>query len=118
MAWLLQELCKSYAILTTNVDTHGQVALPGPYIRKIDPTDWPHPDFIAWRDQVLRPPAKPYQVMGLPVYERSDHTGLLWGYLAPGQSVKIDDPSNGHVCEVDGVPQGIGFVDMAGLTPL
>ncbi len=118
LAWLLQELCKSYAIPSTQVDTHGQVALPGPYVRKVDPTDWPHPDFIAWRDSVLRPPAKPYRVMGLPVYERADHTGLLWGYLAPGQSVKIDDPNNGHVCEVDGVTAGIGFVDLSGLTPL
>ena len=118
LAWLLQELCSRYAILSTLVDTHGQIAIPGPYKRKIDPTGWSHQDFILWRDQVLAPPAKPYKVKGLPVYQRADHTGPLWGYLNLNQLVKIDDPSNGHVCELDGIAAGIGFVDMSGLTAL
>lgn len=116
LAWLLQQLCTNYAIPSTLIDTHGQVAIAGPYMRKIDPTNWTHPDFIAWRDQVLTPPAVAYVVAGLPVYERSDHTGPLWGYLSPGQTVTIDDPSNGHVASLNGVPAGIGFVDMSGLT--
>lgn len=118
LAWLLQQLCTNYAIPNTFVDTHGQIAIAGPYIRKIDPTNWPHADFIAWRDAVLLPPAVAYVVAGLPVYQRADHTGELWGTLSSGQRVKIDDPNNGHVSEVDGVPAGIGFVDMAGLAPL
>lgn len=118
LAWVLQQLCSQYHITTTYVDTHGQVAIAGPYIRKVDPTNWPRSDFLAWRDRVLAPQAVPYQVAGLPVYQQSTRTGPLWGHLAPGQRVKIDDPANGHVCEIDGVPAGIGFVDLAGLKPL
>lgn len=118
LAWLLQELCKNYAIPNTMVDTHGQVAIAGPYIRKVDPTGWPRPDFILWRDQVLAPPPVAYRVAGLPVYERSDHTGPLWGHLMPGQTITIDDLSNGHVASLNGVPAAIGFVDMSGLMPI
>lgn len=116
LGWLLQQLCRQHSIKSTMIDTHGYVALPGPYIRKIDPTNWPRPEFLAWRD-ALFVTAKQYRVVGLPVYQQSDHTGPLWGYLVPGQSVTIDDPSNGHVSMLDGVPAGIGFVDTNGLTP-
>jgi len=118
LAWLLQQLCTNYAIPSTLIDTHGQVAIAGPYIRKIDPTNWAHADFILWRDALFAPEPKPYRVQGLPVYERADHTGRLWGWLSPGQTVTIDDESNGHVATLDGVPAGIGFVDLAGLEGL
>ena len=116
LGWLLQQLCKQHAIKSTMIDTHGQIAIAGPYQRKVDPTNWPRPEFLAWRD-ALFVTAKQYRVMGLPVYQQSDHTGPLWGYLAPGQTVVIDDPNNGHVSMVDGVSAGIGFVDLSGLTP-
>lgn len=62
--------------------------------------------------------AQRYRAIGLPVYQRSDRTGPLWGHLQPGQIVTIDDPSNGHIASLDGVPAGIGFVDMNGLEPI
>jgi len=50
------------------------------------------------------PPAKAYKVLGVPVYERSDRTGPLWGHLKQDDVIVIDDLSNGHVAT------GIGFV--------
>ena len=63
----------------------------------------------------LAPPTWAARVAGLPVYERADRTGALWGHLDPGQHVVIDDLSNGHIAQVDGVPAAIGFVDIKGL---
>ncbi len=50
-----------------------------------------------------------YAVVGLPVYQRADHTGPLWGHLHQGEHVTIDDLSNGHLAD------GRGFVDTKGL---
>lgn len=108
LGWLIQQLVTDHAIAPTLIDTHGQVALPGPYDRKKDPTDWPHADFIAWRDQLFRA-SVPAVVIGLPVYQRSDHTGALWGHLTAGEHIVIDDLSNGHLQD------GRGFVDLNGL---
>jgi hypothetical protein len=59
------------------------------------------------------PPPIAYTVRGIPVYERSDHTGPLWGYLAEGEHVIIDDPDNNHLQD------GRGFLkDREGLEPL
>jgi hypothetical protein len=115
LAWLLRQLTTRYAIRPALVDTHGQIAIKGPYIRKSDPTNWPHPAFLVWRDTVLAPTAPAYRVVGLPVYQQSTRTGPLWGHLTPGQVVTIDDPNNGHIASVDGVAAGIGFVDTKGL---
>jgi hypothetical protein len=58
------------------------------------------------------PPVRPYRVKGLPVYQRSERSGALWGHLASGEQVVIDDPFDGHLSD------GRGFVDLAGLEPL
>ncbi len=109
LAWLLKQICDQFAIPADRVETHGQVALPGPYIRKRDPTDWLYPAFVVWRDQVLAPPTWSAKVIGLPVYQRSDHSGALAGYLHTGDEVVIDDLSNGHLSDHR------GFVDVKGL---
>ena len=115
LAWLLNQLCDQFAIPADRVDTHGQVALPGPYIRKRDPTDWDRAAFVAWRDHVLKPPTWAARITGLPVYQRADRTGPLWGHLDPNQHVVIDDLQTGHIAELDGEPAAIGFVDIKGL---
>ena len=51
--WLLKQLSAQYHIPPTMIDTHGQIAIAGPYIRKTDPDDWPHANFIAWRDALF-----------------------------------------------------------------
>ena len=69
LAWLLRDLCASFRIPYTRIETHGQVATPGPYSRKSDPSDWRYLDFIMWRNAVfapkpvpLPPTATPYRV--------------------------------------------------------
>lgn len=110
LAELLRMLMARFAIAVDHIDTHGQVAIKGPYDRKKDPHDWPHTDFIAWRNALTA--ARPYHVKGLPVYQRADHSGPLWGHLLDGAVVVIDDTSNGHLAD------GRGFVDLAGLEAL
>lgn len=91
---------------------HMDVALPKG--RKTDPAGFP---WGQWKASLTPPPAPPtppavpvpYTVHGLPVYQRADHTGPLWGHLAVGEKVAIDDISNGHLSD------GRGFVDMKGL---
>lgn len=106
LGWLLGELMAAHAIAGDMIDTHGQIAIPGPYQRKIDPTDWPHADFIAWRDVLIAPSFR-MQVRGVPVYQEEDCTGPLWGYLVPGEVVTIDmtyDDERAHLSD------GRGFI--------
>lgn len=123
LAALLRSLWGLFTIPIEHIETHGQVALPGPYKRKSDPSDWDYSGFRAFRANLApdlpTPPApprpgvpKPYTVRGLPVYERADHTGPLWGYLATGEHVLIDDLKNGHLAD------GRGFVSLTGLEAL
>lgn len=110
LAALLRQLMAQFGIAATMIETHGQAAIPGPYSRKTDPSDWPYEDFRAWRDRnLVQPPPRPMgsKVQGLPVYQRSDRTGPLWGYLKEGERVVVDE--NGHLAD------GRGFVDVNGL---
>ncbi len=111
---LLLSLMAQFSIPLPMVETHGQIAIAGPYSRKHDPDGWPHDDFILWRDRNLAPPpprptGRYCHVKGLPVYQRSNRTGPLWGYLLPGESVVVDDLASGHLAD------GRGFVDLNGL---
>lgn len=119
LTWLVRRLMALYRIGPEMIETHRRVAQPTG--RKSDPEGWPDASFYAWRAQLAAPvlpptppPAVPvpYTVRGLPVYQRADHTGALWGHLAAGEQVVIDDLSNGHLAD------GRGFVDLAGLDPL
>lgn len=49
-------------------------------------------------------PSRRYKVAGLPIYERSDRQGALWGHLKEGEPIEIDDPDNGHLAD------GRGFI--------
>lgn len=53
LAWLLQRLASLYGIPPFLIDTHGQIAIAGPYVRKTDPHMWEHADFILWRDALF-----------------------------------------------------------------
>jgi hypothetical protein len=118
LGWLLLWLTDMYGIAPAAIDTHGQIALPGPYKRKIDPTDWSHVAFIDWRDALVSPPpplpvVQHYTVRGLPVYQAQSLTGPTAGYLATGDAVAVDAlyaDGAGHLAS------GLGFVDMKGLT--
>lgn len=118
LAWLLRLLMTTHHIPVTTIETHGQIALPGPYDRKHDPSDWPHADFIVWRGALSVPPppsVRAYRVAGLPMYQRQDLTGPLAGVLPSGDTVLIDATyANGAGHDT----AGRGFVDMDGLEAL
>jgi N-acetylmuramoyl-L-alanine amidase len=59
LAWLLRRLMDAHHIPPRAIETHGQIAQPGPYQRKKDPSDWPHPLFRAWVDALA--PAAPHE---------------------------------------------------------
>ena len=115
--WLCRSSTRLYAIVPDMVVRHLDIAIPRG--RKTDPAGFPWASFKAALFApppppvpAPPPPAVPYRVKGLPVYQRADHTGALWGHLVTGEQVVIDDPKNGHLAD------GRGFVDLAGLEPL
>lgn len=94
LGWLLRTLAARYAIQTTAIETHGQVAIKGPYDRKHDPTDWTHIDVIAWRDQLFAPAvyttvtAGPY---GAIAQQARRTAAAAARYYPPGTKIQVDD---------------------------
>lgn len=121
LAWLLRFLMAEFHITLDHIDTHGQIAIKGPYDRKHDPSDWPRAAFIEWRDQLIAPPptvppvATPtrYRVRpALPISQRQEGGLPYAGELHPGDEVAIDAtyPNGyGHLAD------SRGFVPLAGL---
>lgn len=110
LAWLLQKLIPVYHIVPSAIETHGQIALPGPYDRKHDPTNWPHRDFSFFADSLYidTPPPTPHDrqyrvkaaatggatIRAAPRINGAIlgrlHAGDLWiGELIPGQLVTV-----------------------------
>lgn len=63
---LLLSLMAEFGIPATNIETHGQIALPGPYKRKTDPSDMSHDWFLQFRAGLAAgaPPPDPFQAWG------------------------------------------------------
>lgn len=79
LTWLVTQLMALHKIPATNIETHGQIAIKGPYIRKEDPTNWPHKDFLKWRKTlgaVLPDPFAGWGPIGKP-------EGLATGFAIP-----------------------------------
>ncbi len=57
-------------------------------------------------------PVKHYRLAHIPVYQRSDRTGIVAACLHEGDVVEIDDPANGHMAT------GLGFIDPNCLEPV
>jgi hypothetical protein len=120
LAWLIRQLCALYAIGNTQIETHGQIAIAGPYSRKSDPTNWPHDSFVDWRNSLFYVPTA-FHVLGLPVFQRSDLTGNVVMWLPPDAAIIVDAaaplpgyaPSAGHVILSDG--SAPGFIDLHGV---
>ncbi len=112
LAWLLNRLATQYTIPARLIDTHGQIAIPGPYQRKIDPTNWPRADFKLFVDQALAPIAKSYRVRRVMVSQRQEGGEPYAGELQPGEIVLVDKwYTNGYVH----LASGLGFVKLADL---
>ncbi len=123
LAWLVKDLTRSFQIAPAAIETHGQIALPGPYQRRHDPSDWSHGDFLHWRAALATPPvagAGTYRVtFGTAVYEapRGDAP------IALGRTALL---LAGEVIAVDGVSKdgwahaanGLGFFPVSTLERL
>lgn len=112
LAWLLQHLVATYHIASTAIDTHGQIALPGPYDRKLDPTNWPHSEFIVWRDSVLATPRE-YRAGPFGAIARQDRRpeAIAAKYYAPGELFRTTNVQDGYAWDMT----GIGFVALGDL---
>lgn len=123
LAVLLRSLMALFNIPVTRIETHGQIAIAGPYIRKSDPSDMTYEAFLQFRSTLVSepPPVSPpkpppqtkaYKVLGVPVYQSSTGVGALWGHLAQGEPVEIDATYSSGVGHLK---DGRGFVDMVAL---
>lgn len=54
--WLVSGLMFRYRIAINRIETHSQVARPGPDIRKKDPSTWKGKDFYDWRSSLVPQP--------------------------------------------------------------
>lgn len=122
LAWLLRDLCAAFDIPHTRIETHGQIAIDGPYNRKKDPSDWVYADFIQWRNKAFAAQPSPtpprlYRTLAPTwISERPDPRGpiALQGkaILERGEVVQVDE------VRADGwghVSSGVGFVAIGGL---
>ncbi len=120
LTWLVRDLTGSFVIAPAAIETHGQIALPGPYIRKHDPADFSHGDFLHWRAALATPPpagAGTYRVtFGTAVYEapRGDAPIALGrtAVLLPGEIIEIDGISSNGFAHM---ATGLGFAPLSTL---
>jgi hypothetical protein len=130
LEWLLEHLMRTYAIPILSIETHGQIALPGPYDRKRDPTNWPHADFIAWRDRVLAatPTYPQYEIIApCAVFTSRDPASPLASGPDNGQTrldvrdvINVGDVQDGWLWVSDSATTapGIGFLPASYARPL
>jgi hypothetical protein len=130
LAWLLEKLTHDYMIAVPSIETHGQIAIAGPYQRKSDPTNWSHADFIAWRDTVLAPVptyvawrvVAPCAVLtarapDAPLAGGPDN-GMTW--LAAGDVINVGQEQDGYLWVSDSATTepGIGFLPASYARPV
>lgn len=109
LAWLIQLLATQYAIPARLIETHGQIALPGPYRRKLDPTNWPHGEFLLFVGKALSPQSRLVRAGPYGAIARQDYNaiGKAAAYYEPGEAIEIDSfHTNGYRHALS----GIGFL--------
>lgn len=114
---LLLSLMAQFAIPLTAIETHGQIAIAGPYKRKTDPADWPYARFVQWRNTLGSdapaplPPTR-YRVRSVLISQRQEGGAPYAGELRTGDVVDVDKTySNGMAHLAD----GRGFVLLSAL---
>lgn len=130
LAWLLEKLTADFRIPIISIETHGQIAIAGPYVRKVDPTNWSHSNFIAWRDAVLAPAPTyvRYEVTApCAVFTARNVAAPLSGgpndgqtQLDVGDKINVGDVTDGWLWISDNEtnPPGIGFLPSSYARPL
>lgn len=109
LAWLLQRLSSRYAIPARLIETHGQVAIRGPYQRKSDPTNWPHDDFVWFVGRTIASQPRIVHAGPYGAIARTDYqaTAKAAAYYGPGNRIEIDSfHTNGYRHSLS----GIGFI--------
>lgn len=124
LTWLVKKLMADWGITPSHIDTHRRIAVPGPNVRKQDPSDWSDTAFYAWRASLAAPSGGPppltgmYQVRRIAIHEGPSvmFPIALGGtaFLNPGDPVEIDEVKAewggfGHV------KSGVGFVQLSAL---
>lgn len=112
LAWLLRRLTAVHHIPMVAAETHGQIAVKGPYIRKHDPSDWPHAAFVTWRQAVLSPLVRTVKAGLRGAIAQQDRkpgapTAGLW--YPPGSWILVDDLTADYWHAQDGtgfIPRG------------
>lgn len=118
LAALLRLLMTEFTIPVDKIETHGQIAIAGPYLRKTDPSDMSYQAFLQFRSALVSAPplTKRYRVKHRYVTERKEDNGPPYvRELQPGEEVTVDAwYTNNRVHFAD----GSGFCDLADLEPL
>jgi N-acetyl-anhydromuramyl-L-alanine amidase AmpD len=109
LTWLAKDIMARYHLAANDVETHGQIALPGPYDRKHDPHNWPHDDFLVWRATLTS--SQFYRTKyRMAVYEQRKGRGPAWGTIEANQIVSFD--ATGYPEGTAHLATGEGFVMM------
>lgn len=99
LAVLLQSLWKLFVIPIEHIETHGQIALPGPYDRKTDPSDMTYQAFLEFRARLgASVVIGPYRaVTCAPVFQDRRPDAPLALTVTAGTIEAIDDLTAGWV---------------------
>jgi hypothetical protein len=108
LGWLLRTLSPRYHIPPEMIETHGQIAIKGPYSRKSDPTNWPHGMFVSWRNALFAPPKPSMRYRAVtcaPIFQDRRPDAPLAGAATTGQVEAVDDITAGWLH----LSSGLGF---------
>lgn len=95
LAWLLRRLMAQHHTPLAAVETHGQIAIKGPYKRKIDPTNWSHADFVRWRARLTVTRYRAIACASVFQDRRPDSPLALT--ISAGQIEVMDDLTSGYL---------------------
>lgn len=115
LTWLAKDIMVRYRLAANDVETHGQIALPGPYVRKHDPHNWPHDDFLVWRSALVVKMVYRTKYRTA-VYEEQRGRGPASVLFEANQSIVID--RNDYPEGTAHLATGEGFVMQEDIEPL
>ena len=109
LAWLIKRLATQYTIPSRLIETHGQIAIRGPYQRKKDPTDWPHSEFLLFVGMALAGVSRVVHAGPFGAMARQDYMAAApaAAYFPPGTAIEIDNFARNSYRHAS---SGIGFI--------
>ncbi len=109
LTWLVNLLMAQYKIAPSQIETHRAIALPGPNIRKHDPTSWDNASFYAWRASLSAPVTQIVRAGPFGAIARQDYMAMApsSAYFPPGTAIEIDGFSKNSYRHA---ASGVGFI--------